>query len=98
MRLGARTVALRVEQFGEARIFLQECEIFVVAGVVAIFRAKLDGDFQILHGGIGFAGEAIERGHGVDDVVGFRSGFAGAIKCSRASSQRPKFISATPCV
>jgi len=40
-----RTVSLRVEQFSEARIFLQKCEIFVVARVIAIFRAELDGNF-----------------------------------------------------
>ena len=35
---------------------------------------------QILHGGIGFAGQAIERSHGVNDVVGFGSGLARAIQ------------------
>jgi hypothetical protein len=33
-----------VEEFGEARIFLKEGEIFVIAGVVAIFAAQVDGD------------------------------------------------------
>jgi hypothetical protein len=32
-----RTVSLRVEQFREARIFLQKCEIFIIARVIAIF-------------------------------------------------------------
>ena len=43
-----RTVSLRVEQLGEARIFLQESEIFIVARMVAIFGPQLDRDFQIL--------------------------------------------------
>lgn len=49
-RLGARTVSLGVEQFREARIFLQECEVLIVTGVIAILGAELDCDFQILHG------------------------------------------------
>ncbi len=44
-KLTARTVSLRVEQLGEARIFLQECEIFIVARMVTIFGPKLDRDF-----------------------------------------------------
>jgi len=48
--------------------------------VIAIFWAQFDGEFQIFHGGFGFAGEAIESGHGVDDVIGFGSKFAGAIE------------------
>ena len=79
-KLAVGTVSLRVEKFGEARILLQERKILVVARVVAIFGAQLNGDFQILHGGFRFAGEAIERGHGVNNVVGFRSGFARAVE------------------
>jgi len=44
-----RTVSLRVEQFREARIFLQKREIFIVARVIAIFRPQLYRNFQILH-------------------------------------------------
>jgi hypothetical protein len=78
--LTRRTVSLRVEQFGKAWVFLQEREIFVVARVIAIFRAQLDGNLQILHCGIRFAGEAIERSHRVDDVVGLRRGLARPVK------------------
>jgi len=74
-RLGG-AVFLRVEEFGKARILLEESEIFVVAGMVAIFGAKLDGDFEIGHGGIGFAGEAIKSGKSVVNVIGFGSSFA----------------------
>ena len=80
LRLGARTVSLGVEQFGESRVFLQECEVLVVAGVVAILGTQLNCDFQILHGGFRFAGKAIERGHGVHDVVSFWRGFARAVE------------------
>ena len=73
-------VSLWVEQFGEARVFLQKREIFIVARVIAIFRAELDGNFQILHRRFRFAGKAIESGHGVNDVVRFRSGFARAVQ------------------
>ena len=41
---------------------------------------QLDGDFQIGESGVGFAGEAIERGQGVVDVVGFGRGFAGFVE------------------
>ena len=75
-----RTVSLRVEQFSEARVFLQKREIFIVARVIAIFRAELDGNFQILHRRFRFAGQAIESGHGVNDVVRFRRGFARAVQ------------------
>ena len=70
-------VFFRVEKFGEARIFLEEGKILVVAGVVAILGAQLNGDFKIGHGRIGFAGEAIERGEGVVNMVGFGRRFAG---------------------
>ena len=73
-------VFLRIEQLGEARIFLEESEIFVVARVIAIFRAQLDGDLQIGHGGIGFASEAIERGQRVMNMIGLGSGFAGFVE------------------
>ena len=48
--------------------------------MVTIFWTQLNCDFQILHGGFRFAGQAIERGHGVYDVVSFRSGFARAVE------------------
>src|SRR5271168_304481 len=75
-----RTVALRVEQLGKARIFLQECEILVVASVIAVFRTQLDGDLEVEHRRIGFAGQAVESRHGVDDVIGLRRSLAGAIE------------------
>jgi len=49
----------RVEKFGEARIFLEEGKVLVVARMVAIGAVEADGDFQVGHGGIGFTGEAI---------------------------------------
>ena len=73
-------VFFRVEQFGEARIFLQEREIFIVARVIAVRGAEFDCDLQIRKRGIGLAGEAIERGERVDNVIRFRRGFAGAVK------------------
>ncbi len=48
--------------------------------MVTIFGTQLNCDFQILHGGFRFAGQAIERGHGVNDVVSFRRGFARAVE------------------
>src|SRR5579864_9484795 len=45
--LAGEAVFLGVEQFGEARIFLEEGEVFVVARVVAIFWAQLNGDLEI---------------------------------------------------
>ncbi|MCU1241673.1 MAG: hypothetical protein JWO71_2399 [Candidatus Acidoferrum typicum] len=74
------TVFFGIEQFREARVFLKKGEILVVAGVIAIFRPELDGNFQIFHGGIGFAGEAIESRKRVMNVVGFGSGLARFIK------------------
>src|SRR6266851_1341203 len=53
-RLAGGAVFLRIEELGEARVFLEESKIFVVARVIAVFRAQLDGDFQIGEGGIGF--------------------------------------------
>jgi hypothetical protein len=78
--LAGEAVFFRVEKFGEARIFLEEGKIFVVAGVVAILGVQLDGDFQIGERGIGFAGEAIERRQGVVDVVGLGGRFAGFVE------------------
>ena len=43
--LAGGAVFLRIEQFGEARVFLEESKIFVVTRVIAIFRAQLNGNF-----------------------------------------------------
>jgi hypothetical protein len=42
-------VLLRIEQLRKARIFLEESEIFIVARVIAVFRAKLNGHLEIRH-------------------------------------------------
>src|SRR5258708_14619900 len=39
--LAGEAVFLRIEQLGEARVFLEESEILVVARVIAIFRTQL---------------------------------------------------------
>src|SRR5690349_20984086 len=53
-----------IQQFGETRVFLQEREIFIVTRVIAIFRPEFDGNFQVFHGGIGLASQAIKSGEG----------------------------------
>src|SRR6266850_2421730 len=73
-------VFLRIEQLGEARIFLEEGKILVVARVIAVFRTQLNGDLQIGQGGISFAGQAIEGGQRIVNMVGFGSGFAGFVE------------------
>src|SRR5215472_7406412 len=60
--LADKPVFLGVKQLGEARIFLKKREVFVVARVVAVFRAQLDGDFEVFECRVGLAREAIERG------------------------------------
>src|SRR5439155_5442496 len=40
--LAGEAVFFRIEQLGEARVFLEERKIFVVARVIAIFRAQLN--------------------------------------------------------
>ena len=47
LALAGGAVFLRIEQLGEARVFLEESKIFVVARVIAVFGAQLNGDFQI---------------------------------------------------
>src|SRR6202140_1718249 len=69
-----------IEQLGEARIFLEEREVLIVARVIAILAAKLDGHFEILERGIPFSGEAIESGQGIMKVVGFRRSFASFVQ------------------
>jgi hypothetical protein len=44
-RLRPGAFALRIEKLGEARIFLKEGEILVVARVIAILRTQLNRDF-----------------------------------------------------
>jgi hypothetical protein len=73
-------IFLRIEQLGEARVFLEESKIFIVAGVVPIFRAQLNRNLQIGQGRICLASEAIQSGQGVMNVVGFGSGFAGFVE------------------
>ena len=65
-------IFLRIEKLGEARIFLEEGEVFIVARVIAVFGAKLDGNFKIRHRRIRFAGEAIECSQRVVNVIRFR--------------------------
>jgi len=80
---------LRVEEFGEARILLKEREVLVIARVVAIGAIEADGDFQVGHGRVGFAGEAVEGGKRIDDVVGFGgelSRCSAIFRCMRARS------------
>jgi hypothetical protein len=78
--LSGEAVFLRVQELGETRIFLEESKVFVVAGVETIFCFELDGDFQIGHGGIRFASEAIESGQSIMNVIGFRRGLAGFVE------------------
>src|SRR6267143_898620 len=76
-KLSGGAVFLWIKKFGKARIFLKEGKILIVARVVAILRPQLYGDFEIGHGGIGFAGETVERGQGVMNMVGFGRRFTG---------------------
>ena len=43
-------VFLRIEKFREPRIFLEEGEVFIVARVVSVFRAKFDRNLKIRQG------------------------------------------------
>ncbi len=78
--LTGRILSLRIKQFCKAGVFLKESEVFVVARVVAVFRTQLNGNLQIFHRRIRFAREAIEGRHRVNNVIGFRSRLASAIK------------------
>ena len=46
-RLEADAIFFGIEKFRKTRILLQEREVFVVARVIAIGGAKIDGNFQI---------------------------------------------------
>src|SRR5215831_17026619 len=78
--LTPESLFLGIEQLGEARIFLKEREVFIVARVVAVFRAQLNGDLKVFQRGVGFAGEAIERRQRVVNMVGFGRGLARFVK------------------
>lgn len=75
-----RSFFFRIEKFGEARIFQQKSEVFVVARVEAVGAVELDGDFQIAEGRVGFSGKAVESGERINDVVGFGSELARPVK------------------
>ncbi len=74
--LVGRTVFFGIEHLGEARVFLEEREIFVVPRVISIFGAELDSDLQIFHRGVGFTRKAVESGESVVNVVGFGCRFS----------------------
>jgi hypothetical protein len=78
--LAGGAVFLWIEQLGETRVFLEESKIFVVARVIAVFRTQLDSNLEVGEGGVGFAGEAIERGKSIVNMVGLGRGFAGFIE------------------
>src|SRR5882724_2627522 len=78
--LAGEAIFLWIEQFGEAWVFLEEREIFIVARMIAIFRTQLNRHLQIGQRGISFAGEAIEGGQRVVNVVGLGRGFAGFVQ------------------
>src|SRR6476646_6844011 len=69
------TVFLRVQKFRKSRIFLEEREVFIIARVVAVFRAEFNGYLEIRHSGIGFTCEAIKSRKRVMNVVRFRRCF-----------------------
>ncbi|MFZ0967818.1 MAG: hypothetical protein WAN13_06055 [Candidatus Acidiferrales bacterium] len=79
-KLSDGTFTLRIEKLGKTRIFLKEGEVFVVPRVVAILGAQLNREFQAFHRTLCFAREAIQRGHGIDDVVGLRRGLQRTVK------------------
>lgn len=70
----------RIQQFGEARVFLKEVEVFVVAGVVTVGRTKLDSHFEIGESRVGFAGETVEGGESVVDMISFGGELAGFLE------------------
>ncbi len=59
---------------------MEECEVFVVPRVITILGAQLNRELQAFHRALCFAREAIQRGHGIDDVVGLRRGLQGTVK------------------
>ena len=80
LQLAGEAVFLRIEQLGEARVFLEESKILIIARVIAVLRAQLNGDLQIGQSGVGFAGQAIESSQRVVNVIGLGRGFAGFIE------------------
>lgn len=75
-----RTIFLGIKHLREAGVFLQEGKVFVVARVIAVFRTKLDSHLQILHRGICFAGQAVERRERIVNVVRLGRGLSSAIQ------------------
>ena len=69
MDLPGVTVLFRIQQFSEARIFLKEGEVFIVTGVETVCRPEFDGNFEVGHGGISFAGKAIKGRKRVVHVI-----------------------------
>src|SRR5260370_8611266 len=57
--LAGEAVFLRIEQLGEARVFLEESEILVVARVITIFRTQLNADLQICQARLCSARDAV---------------------------------------
>ncbi len=57
-----------------------QLSFLAVAFQIAIFRPELDGNFQILHRRFRFAGQAIQSGHCVNNVVRLWRGFARAVQ------------------
>jgi hypothetical protein len=58
-----------IQQLSKTGIFLEKRKIFVVARVITVGGAKLNGYFQIGHGRVGFAGETIQGRERVVNVV-----------------------------
>src|SRR5260370_42485225 len=69
--ISVASVFFRIEEFSEAGIFLQEGEILVVAGVIALGAAQIDRDFQIRERRVGFASGTIESDEREYRVIGF---------------------------
>jgi len=76
-RLPGVAVLFRIQQFGEAGVFLKKGKVFIVTGMKTVGGAESDGDFEVRHGGIGLAREAIEGREGVVDMVGLGRKLAG---------------------
>lgn len=79
-KLTACALSFGVEKFGKAWVFLKESEILIVARTIAILRAQLNGDLQILHRRFRLACQAIQRGHGINNVIRFGSSFTRTVQ------------------
>src|SRR5215472_10501144 len=61
---------LWIEKLRKARVFLEEGEVLIIAGVIAVLRTQFDRHLEVGHRRIGFPRQAVQRRKRIVNMIG----------------------------